>query len=70
MGVDARGTPARAIDDLHAGGPCLAVRGEVFNLFNRANFDVPNRVGLTPNFGGIFSAGPGRQMQIGVKFVF
>jgi hypothetical protein len=28
----------------------------VFNLFNRANFDVPNRVFGTPNFGRIFSA--------------
>ena len=43
---------------------------EVFNLFNRANFDVPNRIAFTPNFGRIFSAGPARQMQLGAKLVF
>jgi len=51
-------------------GSMPAVRWEVFNLFNRANFDVTNRVGFTPDFGRIFSAGPARQMLIGVKFVF
>jgi hypothetical protein len=34
------------------------------------NFDVPNRIAFTPNFGRIFSAGPARQMQLGVKLVF
>jgi hypothetical protein len=33
-----------------------------FNLFNRANFDVPNRIAFTPNFGRIFSAQPARQV--------
>jgi hypothetical protein len=48
----------------------LELRWEVFNLFNRANFDVPNRIFGTPNFGRIFSAGPGRQIQFGIKLVF
>jgi hypothetical protein len=34
------------------------------------NFDVPNRVAFTPNFGRIFSAKPARQMQVAVKFIF
>ena len=46
------------------------MRWEVFNLLNRVNFDVPNRTAFTPNFGRIFSAGPARQMQLGVKLIF
>lgn len=48
----------------------LQLRYEVFNLLNRANFDVPNRVAFTPNFGRIFSAGPARQMQLGARLQF
>ena len=48
----------------------VELRWEVFNLFNHVNFDVPNRIAFTPNFGRIFSAGPARQMQLGVKLVF
>jgi hypothetical protein len=48
----------------------LELRWEIFNLFNRANFDVPNRTFGTPNFGRIFSALPARQMQLGVKLQF
>jgi len=48
----------------------LELRWEVFNLFNRANFDVPNRIFGTPNFGRIFSALPARQMQLGLKLQF
>ena len=51
------------------GGTRLELRWEVFNLFNHVNFDVPNRIAFTPNFGGIFSAGPARQMQLGVKLL-
>ena len=51
-------------------GVRLEFRWEIFNLFNRANFDVPNRLAFTPNFGRIFSAVPARQMQFGVKIVF
>ena len=36
----------------------LELRMETFNLFNTANFDLPNRFAFTPNFGKVFSAGP------------
>jgi hypothetical protein len=48
----------------------LELRWEIFNLLNRANFDVPNRIFGSPNFGRIFSAGPARQMQLGVRLLF
>jgi hypothetical protein len=48
----------------------LELRWEVFNLFNRANFDLPNRVFGTPNFGRIFSAKDPRQMQFGARLAF
>jgi hypothetical protein len=57
--------------DLDLGnGTRLQFRWEIFNLLNRTNFDVPNRVAFTPNFGRIFSAKPPRQMQFGVKVLF
>jgi hypothetical protein len=48
----------------------LELRMETFNLFNNTNFDLPNRFAFTPNFGKIFSAGPARQIQFGIKFLF
>jgi len=48
----------------------LELRWEIFNLFNKANFDVPNRIFGTPNFGRIFSAKDPREMQFGVKLAF
>ena len=48
----------------------LEVRWEIFNLFNKANFDVPNRIFGTPNFGRIFSAKEPREMQLGLKVSF
>jgi hypothetical protein len=42
----------------------------VFNLFNRANFDLPNRIFGTPNFGRIFSAKSPREMQFCAKLSF
>ena len=51
-------------------GSRLELRWEVFNVFNRTNFDVPNRTAFTSNFGRVFSAGPARQMQLGVKMFF
>ena len=55
----ARGTPAstcRIARTFSAGAsPQLEIRWDVFNTLNQANFDVPNRVFGTPNFGRIFS---------------
>ncbi len=48
----------------------LEFRWEIFNLLNRANFDVPNRIFGTPNFGRIFSALNAREMQFGLRFTF
>jgi hypothetical protein len=53
-----------------AGTRQLEFRWETFNLFNRANFDLPNRIFGTPNFGRIFSAKGPREMQLGVKLSF
>ena len=48
----------------------LEFRWEIFNLLNRANFDVPNRIFGTPNFGRIFSAQNAREMQFGLRYSF
>ena len=48
----------------------LEVRWEVFNLFNRANFDIPSRIFGTGNFGRIFSAKNAREMQFGLRLAF
>ena len=51
-------------------GSRLEFRWEIFNVFNRANFDLPNRFFGSPNFGRIFSALNAREMQFGLRFVF
>ena len=48
----------------------LELRWEIFNVLNRANFDLPNRVFGTPNFGRIFSALNAREMQFGLRYSF
>jgi len=48
----------------------LEFRWEVFNLFNRANFDLPSRIFGTGNFGRIFSAKNAREMQFGLRLAF
>jgi hypothetical protein len=48
----------------------LEVRWEIFNVFNRANFDLPNRFFGSPNFGRIFSARSAREMQFGLRLAF
>jgi hypothetical protein len=53
-----------------ASGVRLQFRWEIFNVLNHVNFDSPNRIAFTPNFGRIFSALPARQMQLGVKVLF
>jgi hypothetical protein len=51
-------------------GQQLEFRWEIFNLLNRTNFDLPNRIFGTPNFGRIFSASTPREMQFGLRFSF
>jgi hypothetical protein len=53
-----------------APGRLLEFRWEIFNLFNRANFDLPNRIFGNSNFGRIFSAKSPREMQFGLRFAF
>ncbi|MEQ1908706.1 MAG: hypothetical protein ABMA15_07775 [Vicinamibacterales bacterium] len=48
----------------------LEFRWEIFNLFNRANFDLPNRIFGNPNLGRIFSAKDPREMQFGLRLSF
>jgi hypothetical protein len=51
-------------------GTRLQLRAEVFNLTNHVNFGLPVADLNSPNFGRIFSAGPARLMQFGVKLMF
>ena len=53
-----------------AGTAELEFRWEVFNLLNRANFDLPNRTFGNPNFGRVFSAKNPREMQVGLRLAF
>ena len=48
----------------------LEFRWEIFNVFNRANFDAPNLFFGSPNCGRIFSAQNARQMQFGLRYSF
>jgi len=48
----------------------LQFRAEGYNLFNHANFNIPNRTAFTANFGTISSAQDSRQLQLALKLVF
>jgi hypothetical protein len=60
----------------------LEFRAEMFNIFNRANFDIPQRDFSSPSFGQIFntlqpqaglaSGGPGepRELQLALRLVW
>jgi hypothetical protein len=48
----------------------LELRVDLFNLFNTPQFGIPGRILGTPAFGVISTAGPGRQVQLGARFVF
>ena len=51
-------------------GRNLELRGEAFNIFNHPNFDLPNTIADSAQFGRIFSAGAARQIQLGLKLTF
>ncbi|MBI1982843.1 MAG: TonB-dependent receptor, partial [Acidobacteria bacterium] len=51
-------------------GVTLQFRAEAFNLFNRANFDLPDIFVGSPTFGRILSAGSPRRLQLGLKLFF
>jgi hypothetical protein len=48
----------------------MQVRFESFNLFNRANFDLPDLFVGSPTFGRIASAQSPRHVQFGLKLLF
>lgn len=48
----------------------LQFRAEVFNLFNRPNFDLPDNFLGSPTFGQILSARDPRHIQFGLKLLF
>jgi hypothetical protein len=48
----------------------LQFRVEAFNLFNRANFGLPDNFVGDPSFGTIHSAGSPRHIQFGLKLLF
>lgn len=48
----------------------LQLRFETFNLFNRANFDLPDIYFASPTFGRVQSAQSPRRLQFGVKVIF
>lgn len=48
----------------------LQLRGEIFNIFNNVNFELPNNDINSPGFGQIVAAQPGRIVQLAVKFQF
>ena len=52
------------------GGSQLEFRWETFNLLNRTNFDLPDRIFGNANFGRIFSAKSPREMQFGLRLSF
>ena len=48
----------------------LQARIEVFNLFNRANFNQPDPFVGSPTFGQVLSAQSPRRVQLGVRAIF
>ena len=50
--------------------PRCNLRLEAFNLFNRANFDLPDNFLGSPTFGQVLSAQSPRRVQIGARVLF
>jgi Carboxypeptidase regulatory-like domain len=48
----------------------LQFRAEAYNLFDHTNFNIPNRIAFTSNFGAISSAQDSRQLQLALKLAF
>jgi hypothetical protein len=48
----------------------LQLRGEFFNVFNHANFGLPDNDLNSPTAGKILSAAPPRLVQVALKFLF
>lgn len=48
----------------------LQLRAEAFNVFNRANLDVPDNYFGSPTFGRVLSAQPPRRVQLGARLLF
>ena len=51
-------------------GKTIQFRGELFNIFNHANFGLPQNDLNSPNFGQIQTSQPGRLVQFALKFLF
>jgi hypothetical protein len=50
-------------------GKKIQLRGEFFNFTNHPNFGGPGATLNGPGFGIVSSAGPGRRIQVGARFV-
>ena len=52
------------------GGIRLQLRAEAFNVFNRANFGLPDNYFGSPTFGQVLSADAPRRVQLGARLLF